>query len=235
MNLIRKSWAQEAQKLTFKAADEGSPGAFEGYGAVFGNVDRDTEIIAKGAFSESLAAFVRDGFIACAHEWDEGIATVDDAFEDDYGLYIKCTFHSDDESQATRTKTMERLDRGKSVGLSVGFMPLEWSWDAEGQVRTITKAELYEVSIVTVPANPMAQVVAAKSVGTFPTTVREFEKFLRDAGCSKARAVAIASKGFDAGLRDAAPEDSTDTPDSEAIALEQDFLLSEARLLGVAA
>lgn len=200
--LSRKSYEATAQKIAFKApSGAGDPGGFEGYGAVYGNIDRDNEIIAPGAFAESLPAFIRDGFIACAHEWDEGVATVEAAYEDDYGLYIKCLFHGDAESQGSRIKTMERIERGKSVGLSVGFMPETWAYDEETGVRTITKATLYEVSIVTVPCNPLAQVVSAKSgtLGTIPATVREFEKFLRDSGYSKSLACQIASKGFAGG------------------------------------
>jgi HK97 family phage prohead protease len=243
--LTRKEFDFASQKVAFKApSTSGDPGTFEGYGAVYGNVDRDNEIIAPGAFAESLPAFIRDGFIACAHEWDEGIATVEDAYEDGYGLYIKCQFHGDSDSQATRIKTMERIDRGKSVGLSVGFMPETWAWDEETGIRTITKATLYEVSIVTVPCNPLAQVVSAKSGSavSVPATVREFERFLRDAGFSKDRACAIASKGFACGTQDeptpaaedtpAAPDD--DNEDADGIAQSEFLYLQfEAQSLGV--
>lgn len=202
-NLTRKEFDFASQRVSFKAPQgAGDPGSFEGYGAVYGNVDRDNEIIAPGAFAESLPAFIRDGFIACAHDWDEGIATISDAYEDGYGLYIKCQFHGDSESQSTRIKTMERIERGKTVGLSVGFVAEERDDESMPGVRIITKATLYEVSIVTVPANALAQVVSAKSAGTVPATVREFEKFLRDAGFSKEKACAIASKGFACGMQD---------------------------------
>lgn len=202
-SLTRKEYDFASQKVAFKAPSAaGDPGSFEGYGAVYGNVDRDNEIIAPGAFAESLPAFIRAGFIADAHKWDEDIATVVDAVEDGYGLYIKCQYLPDEDSQAARIKTAAKIERGKDVGLSVGFMPEEWSWNEETGVRTITKATLYEVSIVTVPCNPLAQVVSAKSAGSVPATVREFEKFLRDAGFSKEKACAIASKGFACGMQD---------------------------------
>lgn len=226
-SLQRKEFDFSAQKIQVKAAGDGNgPGTFEGYGAVYGNVDRDNEIIAPGAFAESLPAFIRDGFIACAHDWEEGVATVNDAFEDSYGLYIKCEFHSDDESQALRIKTAERLERGKTVGLSVGFSVDAWSYDETSGVRTITKATLYEVSIVTVPANPLAQVVSAKSGGKLPATVREFEGFLREAGFSKWRACAIASKGFVCGMQD---DPSSPTSQDFDLAL----AIAEAQLLGI--
>ena len=37
-----------------KFADAGTPGTFEGYGAVFGNIDAYGDVIQKGAFKETL-------------------------------------------------------------------------------------------------------------------------------------------------------------------------------------
>lgn len=195
----RKLWTPEATKV--KAAAGEGPGGFQGYGAVYGNIDRDEEIIAPGAFADSLRAFVRDGFIGEAHDWDRPVATIDDAVEDAYGLMIAATYHTDPASQSVRTYTNERLERGKSVGLSVGFRMLEWSYDEEADRLTITKGDLFEVSIVTVPANPLAGIMSGK--GWKPSdlarsikTIRDFEGFLRDAGYSKAASTAIASRGF---------------------------------------
>lgn len=196
----RKLWTPESTRV--KAAGDGA-GGFQGYGAVYGNVDRDEEIIAPGAFADSLPAFIRDGFIGEAHDWDRPIATIDDAVEDAYGLMISASYHSDPASQAVRTYTNERLERGKSVGLSVGFRMREWTYDEEADRLTITKGDLFEVSIVTVPANPLAGIVSGKGwkpgdLAESIKTIRDFEGFLRDAGYSKAAATAIASRGFTA-------------------------------------
>ena len=149
-------------------------------------------------------------------------------------LLVEAEFHTDDAAQAVRAKCAERLAAGLSVGLSVGFASgddmLEFSSgkqllkDAEERgadmglldvagIRRRTNwcraiyeiAELYEFSIVPVPANPEARMTDIKGAGctTPPTTVREFEQVLRDAGFSRADATAIASHGFNALLRDA--------------------------------
>jgi hypothetical protein len=49
-----------------------------------------------------------------------------------------------------------------------------------------------EISVVTFPANSQANVESVKSI----QTIKEFERFLRDAGFSKSEAVRIASHGF---------------------------------------
>lgn len=198
---MRLRWEPESTRA--KAGPSEGSGGFVGYGAVYGNVDRDEEIIAPGAFADSLPAFIRDGFIGEAHNWQRPVAWIDDAQEDAYGLLIAASFHSDPNSQAVRTYTNERLGKGKSVGLSVGFRMLEWTYDEEVDRLTITRGELFEVSIVTVPANPLAGIMSGKgwrgeALSESIKTIRDFEGFLRDAGYSQAAATAIASRGFKA-------------------------------------
>lgn len=75
--------------------------------------------------------------------------------------------------------------------------------------------DLFEWSIVPVPMNPYASATDVKSAGDLSTvtTERQFEEFLREAGYSRSQAVAIASKGFKAGQRDA----GTETPDTQPL------------------
>lgn len=155
----------ERLSLEFKGAFSDS-GELEGYASVTGIVDRDGEIVAKGAFAD-VSAFVQAGFFAVGHDWTGlPIGTVEDAREDDNGLYVRLAFHSTPEAQAARTVAMERLARGKSVGLSIGFRSLEDRWETvEGKSRRIiAKAEVYEVSLVPIPANPLANATSVKSM-----------------------------------------------------------------------
>lgn len=203
-------------------------GSFSGYGSVFGNIDSDEEIMAPGAYKETLADFIRDGFIGIGHDWKSGVATIKSASEDSYGLYLEAEFHGDAESQLYRQRVNERLSRGKSVGLSVGFRIAAYEWNEDESTLTITKAELFEVSIVTVPANSKAGVLSAKSgyPGRLPETVREFEDLLRDAGFPRSRATEIASlasKGFGADQRDS----DNETAQNAAIAA---YLSTQERL-----
>lgn len=146
----------------FKAFGETSgAGAFEGVASVFGNVDRQGDIIVKGAF-RNLDAFVRDGFIASAHDWSEPIGIIDKAFETSEGLVVSGRFHSTKRAQETRAIVNERLADGKSVAMSIGFQINDQ--DFKDGIRTLSDVELFEVSIVTVPANPLARMTAVKSI-----------------------------------------------------------------------
>lgn len=145
-----------------KMADDGR--TLTGYGAVYGNIDSDGDVIEAGAFGEGLAAFLSDGFLGWMHDWGHGgppVGFFTDAREDDHGLYLAARFHTTPAAESVRTWTAERLVAGKSVGLSVGMRVLQWRRDANG-VRRITKALLYEVSVVTTPANREAQVTGLK-------------------------------------------------------------------------
>lgn len=152
--------------------DDDDAGGFTGYGSVFGNVDLGGDRIVRGAFAKHLAGFVSEGFIAEGHDWRGlGIGYVADAKEDDYGLAIAVKYFSDDGSQAVRRKVSERMNAGKSVGLSIGYYvhDAQAVEDPDGRmVYELREVEVKEVSVVTVPMNPYAGVTSAKGVLTLP-------------------------------------------------------------------
>jgi len=147
-----------------KIAEDGT-GTFSGYGSVFGNLDAANERVVAGAFSNCIDRFVKDGWIAVSHEWgDLPIATVDSAIEDEFGLFITGTFHSTPAAQEARTVCIERLARGKTVGLSIGYFVIKST--PNNGVLDLLELDLREVSIVNAPCNRMAGVVEAKAEGT---------------------------------------------------------------------
>jgi HK97 family phage prohead protease len=70
-------------ELELKVASGDGPGTLEGYAAVFGNVDRDNEVIVPGAFTKSIEDFKSSGFLCNGHNWKEELGTILDAKEDD--------------------------------------------------------------------------------------------------------------------------------------------------------
>lgn len=146
-----------------KAFDD-EAGELTGYGNVSGIVDRADEIVERNAYVE-LDQLVKDGFSAVGHNWwGLPIGTLEEAREDDKGLFVRIKFHSTREAQDARTVVKERLERGKSVGLSIGYDVLESLWETRNgqQVRILKKIRVFEVSIVTIPANQESLVAAAK-------------------------------------------------------------------------
>lgn len=171
-----------------KAIGDGSTGEFEGYGSVFGNIDSYEDIVAKGAFVESLNK--KMPVLLWQHDWRQPIGVYTEAREDARGLYLKGKLALGVQ-QGREAQELLKMDAIK--GMSIGYKTLEEEIDRKTGVRTLKKLELMEVSLVTFPANDKANVTSVKSA---PDSIREFEKFLRDGGYSQEEAKLIASKGY---------------------------------------
>lgn len=142
---------------------ENDSGYVEGYGAVKGNIDTYKDVILDGAF-ENLDQLMVKGFMSDAHNWDSAVGYVVEAREDEHGLWIKMAFHSTPDAQNLRTKVAERVAAGKEVGMSIGYYTKEaenGTYNGQ-QVRFLKKIEVFEVSVVLMPANDQAKVLAAK-------------------------------------------------------------------------
>jgi HK97 family phage prohead protease len=140
-------------------------GSLAGYASTFGNVDSYGDTIAPGAYTKHLSRFVDHGFIAWSHDWETMIGTVASAKQDHTGLYITADFHSTPEAQTARTIAAERIARGKSMGLSIGYLAHQWA-DRDGKdgiTRELQEIEVFETSLVAIPADSYAQVTGVKS------------------------------------------------------------------------
>lgn len=200
-----------------KFANDMPAGAFEGYGAVFGNMDSHGDVIEPGAFASSLLGRQRDGrgmppmyknHGAMTGNSHEPIGVWDAMSEDASGLHVKGRLVGLDTEQGKWNYA--QLREGALKGLSIGYrVPPSGSRKGSGKAgepsRFIKTVNLREVSLVDDPANVLAQVYAMKARGFSDAsladeikTIRNFEDFLRDAGFSNAAAKAIAAGGFKA-------------------------------------
>ena len=161
--------------LTKMAVRNAGTGSFSGYASTFGNLDLQGDVVAPGAFTDTLPQFLERGVINWAHNWDMPVGTVADAHEDRRGLWIACDFHSDQRSQDARTWTRERLERDKFVGLSIGFQATDV--DQDGETRVLKAIHLFETSLVGVPANPEAGVLEAKSLAAAVPATQPFVEY----------------------------------------------------------
>ncbi len=168
-----------------------SDGVFEGYASVFGIVDKGMDVVARGAFTKSLGGG-RKVKLLWQHDMKQPIGILDEVREDERGLFVKGRILKDVQKGA---EAMALMRAGAIDGLSIGYRTIEAMHEGSGSVRKLLEVDLYEVSLVTFPMLPEAQITDIKSI----KTIREFEKALRDAGFSKKEAKAIAADGF-AGL-----------------------------------
>ena len=147
-------------ELELKVAPGDGPGILEGYAAVFGNVDRANEVIEPGAFAKSIEEFKSSGFLCNGHNWKEELGTIVDAKEDERGLYVVAEFFSTPDAQQVRSRLAEKQSRGRKQGMSIGYHVK--SAEKRNGVRYLSEIDVMEASVVTVPANPKAQVSAIK-------------------------------------------------------------------------
>lgn len=171
-----------------KALDDNT-GKFSGYGSVFGVKDSYNEAVQKGAFTESLQKHGMPALL-WQHRPAEVCGVYLDVREDERGLYVEGQLNL--ETQVGR-EAYALLKQGALKGLSIGFSTLEERIDRTTGIRHIEKVRLYEVSLVTFPANEAANVETVKKT---PASIREFEEFLRDAGYGQSDAKIIAAHGY---------------------------------------
>lgn len=152
----------EVAELKTLDGDIAPNGGIAGYASTYANLDRVGDIVMPGAYDSTLGPFLKDGFLAESHDWDEPIGYILSARSDEKGLWFEAAFHNTERAQKVRRIVNERLAAGKSVSLSIGYRAKEYSYDDEGN-RLLHAVTLYEVSVVTVPANPDALVVSGKA------------------------------------------------------------------------
>ncbi|MAW99893.1 MAG: HK97 family phage prohead protease [Sphingomonas sp.] len=196
---LKRSLKVRDFQLSLKADGVNDDGSFTGYGSVFGVEDSYAEVVAAGAFADSLAelkAKDRRVPVLWQHDQRQPIGIYDLIEEDARGLKVEGRLLIDKVGQAREAHAL--MQAGAVSGLSIGYWVRESSYDEKTNIRTLTKLDLVEVSLVTFPANDDARVEAVKfklAHGELPS-VREFEKLLREAGFSKSQSMMVANHGL---------------------------------------
>lgn len=190
----RSAANREIRACAFEIRATGEDGTIEGYGSVFGVRDAYSDIVAPGAFATSLAMHRAENSMPAMlwqHDTSEPIGVWTDMTEDERGLRVKGQIIVETERGRA---AYALLKKGAIRGLSIGFVSKEWSFDADAGVRTVTQIDLWEVSLVTFPANGKATVESVKCAVDQIASPKDAEKTLREAGFSKADATALVSR-----------------------------------------
>lgn len=175
MSLLYKTAALSDLKVKEPAEGTGESGVFEGYASKFGNVDSYGDIVIKGAFTESLAAYKPDGAgIPCywAHRMDDPEMCIGEtltAVEDEIGL--KVTVQLDIGSNPKAARAYELIKAGRVAQMSFAYQ----IDDAElvendaapfGEAYELRKLTIFEVSIVQIGANTETEITDVKNAVT---------------------------------------------------------------------
>jgi HK97 family phage prohead protease len=146
--------------LELRAADDGNP-VLTGYALVYdtrydigGGPDNGgfTEVIARGAATKSakeadVKLLVNHAGVPLART-KSGTMTLE---SDDIGLRVSAEL---DPSNPVVAELRSAMERGDMDEMSFAFRALNQDWSDNYEVRTIRELKLFDVSVVTFPANP---------------------------------------------------------------------------------
>lgn len=169
-----KSFAFEVKA----AAPDGS--TFEGMASVYNVLDGYNEIVAPGAFTKSLKRYMEKPILRFMHSTPVGLATRTVEMPD--GLMIAGKISNTTVGADCRTLLADRVIGSLSIGFStVSSMRLDGEesvkkyWSDAGYTpsveelrrikwgaRVLTEIDLYEVSLVDIPANGECDITAVK-------------------------------------------------------------------------
>lgn len=117
-----------------------------------GSVDRDGESINQDGWD--LKNFLKNPVILAGHDWwSFPIGKATEIAVKDGQLMFSMIFATTEKGQ----EAYQLVKEGVLNAFSVGFMPKEWNPNDPDRIE---KAELFEISLVSVPANPEAVVMA---------------------------------------------------------------------------
>lgn len=166
-------------------------GQIEGLAAGYGNLDAHGDIFAPGAFTKSIAAISRGGrtpAMLLHHDQRRPAGRWTDFAETPKGLVVKGHLAIE---AADGREAYALLKGGALTGLSVGYREKAAKAGPQG-ANLITEADLFEVSLVATPSNPITTISSVKGIGD----VRDLENLLREHGFSSRKAKAAASAAW---------------------------------------
>ncbi|QDH72666.1 HK97 family phage prohead protease [Brevundimonas sp. M20] len=127
--------------------------AIEGYASLWGVADLNRDVVAKGAFSASLARAGAGGVrMLHQHEGRSVVGVWETMVEDDRGLFVRGRI-MDWSAEARFAGALAKA--GAIDGLSIGFKAMRAR--REGALRVLSEVDLWEVSLVTFPMLPGAR------------------------------------------------------------------------------
>lgn len=150
--------------LPFEVKEVSEDGTFSGVASVYGVEDLGGDIIEKGAFKKTLA---ENPTIPVLWQHDQ-TEVIGQGEVKEWQNKILLNGKLDNEDPVAQ-KAYRKLKNGLIKGLSIGFQAIKSTWEEIEEagrrryIRHIHELKLWEVSVVTFPMQPAAQVTRVKS------------------------------------------------------------------------
>lgn len=152
---------------------------FEGFASTFGNIDRGDDLIEFGAFSKTVSELMSSQKrsklpVLWQHDQTMPIGGFTELRETQEGLFVKGRLPKSDTFVSGRV--IPQMEVGSIGSMSIGYSALKSI--ARGAIRVLQEIKLWEISLVTVPMNPLAEVTGFKAAVPYqdlPLAPRERE------------------------------------------------------------
>lgn len=194
---------QMDMQLKIKSVND--DGFFSGYGSVNYNKDSYGDIVMPGAFAKSLNDWNAKNKwppVLFNHNRDEIIGCYTKMYEDAHGLYVEGRLLIENISKAREVHAL--LKAQVIDGLSIGYRTVKEEYDRDNDSLKLLEVKLYEVSIVTFPANDEARINCVKYDYGLPSS-EQFKELLIKNGFNAEQAAVIHDSGFFSLSKKAAP------------------------------
>lgn len=215
-------------ELKFSGSNAADIGTFSGYGSVYSVIDDGGDLIAPGAFADSLARlkaqgrgvpmYMQHGAALGADPRPVGVWTKIE--EDANGLRVEGKLVGLDTETGRYHYAL--VKEGAMSGLSIGYsgVKAEYGKKPGDPRRTIKSATLREISIVDQPMNAHARLTGLKSIEEL-LTMADAEDYLKSVGMSGRQATAFVSRVKRIGPGDPAGESQQPGPSDSDEAIQQ--------------
>lgn len=145
---------------------EGDKVKISGYAST-NDKDRAGDVILPTAWKSGIGNYLKNPILLFNHNYDRPIGKATNIHFDDKGLQI--------DGEIIEAEAANLIKNEVLKAFSVGFMVKDADYDSKTDVFVIKEAELYEISVVSVPCNQDAVFSVSKSFET-PSEYSEFKK-----------------------------------------------------------
>lgn len=179
MHLVSQPYKNQVKAVSHEQ------GVIEGYASLYDVEDSDQDIIAKGAFDDSLQQWRVLGQMPpmlWQHDVAQPIGIWTSLKSDSRGLFVRGQLFVDEVERAAEAYAL--LKRGALSGLSIGYKAervrrVSGQTRGDGRsLRVIERLKLFEISLVTFPALETARISSVKSAAKISSTLAEEQRSL---------------------------------------------------------
>ncbi len=162
-NIERKTKKDfEKKHSSFEIKSINNLGKFSGYASIFNVKDSYNDIILPYAFKKTLLDknYKKDIKMLWQHKQEEPIGYFEVVREDSLGLYVEGQIMLD---LKQGLEAYNLIKSGAVNGLSIGYMVKDCEYENSSNIRKIKEVDLFEISVVTFPANEYSNITYCKN------------------------------------------------------------------------